>query len=69
MRCDPGHYLNGSIDFMRIARGTLADAKTTIDELYAWEFSGPFLQDFTGRMRPADGGAAGAIDCLPRGDR
>jgi hypothetical protein len=60
-----GHYLNGAIDFMRIARGTLADSKTTIEELYAWEFSGPFLYDFTDRKRPADGGEAGAIDCPP----
>ena len=57
-----GHNLNGAIDFLRIARGTLADAQTTIDELYAWEFNGPFLYDFTGHRRPADGGAAGAID-------
>ena len=57
-----GHYLNGAIDFLRIARGTLADSKTTIEELYAWEFNGPFLYDFTGRKRPADGGEAGAID-------
>jgi hypothetical protein len=60
-----GHYLNGAIDFMRIARGTLADSKTTIEELYAWEFSGPFLYDFTDRKRPADGGEAGAIDSPP----
>ena len=60
-----GHYLNGTIDFLRIARGTLADSKTTIDELYAWEFNGPFLYDFTGRQRPPDGGAAGAVDCSP----
>ena len=58
-----GHDLDGAIDFLRIARGTLADAKTTIEELYAWEFDGPFLYDFTGRKPvPADGGAAGAID-------
>jgi hypothetical protein len=57
-----GHMLNGAIDFLRIARGTLADSKTTIDELYAWQFHGPFLTDFTGRPRPADGGDAGAID-------
>ena len=56
-----GHDLNGSIDFLRLARGTLADSKTTIGELYAWEFHGPFLQDFTGRPRP-DGGDAGAIE-------
>ncbi len=57
-----GHCLNGALDFMRIARGTLADSKTTIEELYAWEFNGPFLDDFTGRRRSADGGCAGAID-------
>jgi len=57
-----GHCLNGAIDFLRLARGTLADSKTTIQELYAWEFHGPFLDDFTGRRRPANGGCAGAID-------
>jgi len=57
-----GHNLDGAIDFLRLARGTLADSKTTIEELYAWEFHGPFLCDFTGRQRPADGGEAGAID-------
>ena len=64
-----GHNLEGAIDFLRLARGTLADSKTTIEELYAWEFNGPFLYDFTGRVRPADGGAAGAIDCPPEWDR
>ena len=57
-----GRNLDGAMEFLRIARGTLADSKTTIEELYAWEFSGPFLNDFTGRKRPADGGDAGAID-------
>jgi len=57
-----GQNLDGAIDFMRLARGSLADSKTTIDELYAWEFNGPFLYDFAGRERPADGGCAGAID-------
>jgi hypothetical protein len=57
-----GRQLSGVIDFLRLARGTLADSKTTIEELYAWQFHGPFLQDFTGRPRPADGGYAGAID-------
>jgi hypothetical protein len=38
-----------------------------IDELYAWEFNGPFLYGFTGRERPADGGEAGAIGCPLRG--
>ena len=61
-----GHGLNGAIDFLRLARGTLADSKTSIRELYAWEFHGPFLEDFTGRPRPADGGYAGAIEGVTR---
>jgi hypothetical protein len=57
-----GRYFDGTIDFLRIAQGTLADAQTTIEELYAWEFDGPFLRDFTGR-KPAGGQrVAGAID-------
>lgn len=60
-----GRHLNGAIEFLRIARGTLADSQTTIDELYAWEFDGPFLDDFTGRRRGADGGCAGALDAAP----
>jgi hypothetical protein len=56
-----GPNLNGAIDFLRLARGSLADSKTTIEELYAWEFHGPFLKDFTGRPRPANGGEAGAL--------
>lgn len=60
-----GHYLNGAIDFLRMARSTLADSKTTIEELYAWEFNGPFLYDFNGRRRSSDGGCAGAIDMNP----
>lgn len=57
-----GQNLEGVIEFLRIARGTLADARTTIEELHRWEFDGPALADFTGRPRPADGGAAGALD-------
>ena len=57
-----GHFFNGNIDFLRIARGTLADSKTTIDELYAWEFSGPFLSDLTGKRRAQSTSCAGAID-------
>ena len=60
-----GNHLEGAIDFLRIARGTLADSKTTIAELYAWEFDGPFLYDFMGSKRPADGGEAGALDAVP----
>lgn len=52
----------GLLDFLRVSRGTLADAKTDIRELYAWQFDGPFLKDWTGE-RPRDGRRdAGAIE-------
>ncbi|MFP4053296.1 MAG: LamG domain-containing protein [Phycisphaerae bacterium] len=54
-------FYAGSMEFLRVSRGTLADAKTTIEELYAWEFDGPHLRDFAGRKRPETGGDAGAI--------
>jgi hypothetical protein len=58
-----GSYFAGAIDFLRVCRGTLADAGTTIEELYAWQFDGPFLRDFAGRG-PADGKRdAGALEC------
>jgi hypothetical protein len=61
-----GDCFQGSIDFLRIARGTLADAKTTIEELFAWEFDGPQYRDFTGR-RPTDGKRdAGAIEVVDK---
>ena len=57
-----GNFLAGSIEFLRVSLGTLADAKTTIEELYAWQFDGPFLRDFTG-MLPKDGKRdAGALE-------
>jgi hypothetical protein len=57
-----GRHLDGTLDFLRIAQGTLGDADTTIDELYAWEFDGPFLRDFTGRQPAGTRRAAGAIE-------
>jgi hypothetical protein len=57
-----GRYLDGTLDFLRIAQGTLADADTTIEELYAWEFDGPFLRDFAGRKPIGTRRDAGAID-------
>jgi hypothetical protein len=57
-----GQGFTGELDFLRVCRGTLADAQTTIGELYTWEFDGPFLRDFTGRL-PKDGQRdAGAIE-------
>jgi hypothetical protein len=57
-----GRHLDGTLDFLRIAHGTLADADTTIEELYAWEFDGPFLRDFTGRKPAGTRRTAGAIE-------
>jgi hypothetical protein len=54
-------YFAGAVDFLRVSRGTLADAKTTIDELYEWEFNGPFLRDFMGN-EPVGRRDAGAIE-------
>ncbi len=59
-----GPGLNGlscSLDFLRFARGTLADAKTDIAELFAWQFRGPHYRDFTGR-EPTGKRDAGAIE-------
>lgn len=59
----PGHpALSWTIDFLRVCRGTLADARTSIGELYAWQFDGPALRDFTGRLREPGFSAAGALD-------
>ncbi len=54
-------YFAGVIDFLRVAHGTLADAQTTIDELYEWQFNGPFLHDFAGRA-PVGQRDVGAIE-------
>ena len=56
-----GNFLAGTVDFIRISKGTLADAKTTIDELYKWEFDGPFLHDFAGNL-PIGKRDAGALE-------
>ncbi len=51
-----------TIDFLRVARGTLEDSHTTIEELYKWQFDGPFLKDFTGRNIEDGKRDAGAIE-------
>jgi hypothetical protein len=60
-----GRGITGQIEFLRVAQGTLAQAKTTIEELHAWQFAGPFLRDFTGRP-PVGDRDAGAIEAPPR---
>ncbi len=57
-----GDYLSGAIEFLRIAQGTLADAHTSIEELYAWEFDGPALRDMRGVHPKGDSRDAGAIE-------
>lgn len=52
---------NLTLDFLRIALSSLAESKTDIDELRAWEFDGPFLRDFSGRA-PSGRRDAGAIE-------
>ncbi len=56
-----GDYFAGAMDFLRVSRGTLADANTTIEEIYAWQFDGPFLRDFRGN-EPLGKRDAGAIE-------
>ncbi|MDD4191436.1 MAG: laminin G domain-containing protein, partial [Mangrovibacterium sp.] len=56
-----GNYFKGTLDFLRIGLGTLADSRTDIDELVAWQFRGPFLKDFAGN-EPAGKRDAGALE-------
>ena len=56
-----GRFFAGAMEFLRIARGTLAEARTTIEELYDWQFDGPFLRDFAGRPPAGKARDAGAF--------
>ena len=58
-------FFSGNIDFLRIAKGTLAQSETTIGELYNWEFNGPFLKDFSGKPPYGLGRDAGAVEYYP----
>ncbi len=57
-----GDYLSGAMEFLRIAHGTLADAHTTIEELYAWQFDGPARRDMRGAEPKGRGRDAGALE-------
>lgn len=63
-----GNFFGGTIDFLRVSKGSLEDALTTINELYSWEFDGPFLYDFAGNtpQGPRDAGAleTGSKACI-----
>jgi hypothetical protein len=41
-----------SLDYLRVARSTLAESETSIAELYAWETDGPHFADMAGQ-KPA----------------
>jgi hypothetical protein len=57
-----GNFFSGALDFLRVARSSLAESKTSIEELYDWEFDGPFLRDFAGREPTGKGRDAGALE-------
>jgi hypothetical protein len=57
-----GRGYHGLIDFLRVSRGTLDDARTSIQELRAWQFDGPQLRDFNGVAPNGKGRDAGAIE-------
>lgn len=64
-RGSDGDGFAGALDFLRVSRGTLGDAETTIEELYDWQFDGPFLKDFFGREPAGATRDAGAIEYVP----
>ena len=57
-----GNFFSGAIDFLRIARGSLKDSRTSIEELYDWEFDGPFLRDLCGHEAAGKCRDAGAFE-------
>ena len=66
-----GNFFAGAIDFLRICRSDLADSSTTIEELYDWEFAGPFLMQERagegplGRALPQHGILIGLQELVP----
>ncbi len=58
---EAGNFFNGTMDYLRISKASLYEAKTTIDELYTWETDGPFLYDMSGTA-PIGTRDAGAIE-------
>ena len=52
----------GSFEYLRIARSSLAASRTTIEELYDWEFDGPHLRDFAGHAASGARRDAGAFE-------
>jgi hypothetical protein len=57
-----GAGFRGAIDYLRVSRGTLAQARTDIDELMAWQFNGPAQHDIAGRPASGEARDIGAIE-------
>jgi len=56
-------FLVGAVDFMRVCHGTLEDARTSIGELYAWQYTdGPHLFDMRGWTLKGKRRDAGALE-------
>ncbi|MDA3961504.1 MAG: hypothetical protein PF961_11990 [Planctomycetota bacterium] len=53
---------HGALDFLRLSRGTLADAQTSFEELMSWQFNGPHLHDFLGRAASGEARDVGALE-------
>ena len=60
-------FFNGTIDFLRISKATLSDARTTVHEIHTWLTEGPYKYDFAGNeaIGKRDAGAieAGLKNC------
>jgi len=57
-----GEGFRGMLEFMRIARSSLAESRTSIEELWDWQTDGPFLRDFAGRAPAGKARDAGAFE-------
>lgn len=55
-----GEGFTGEIDFLRVALSSLAESKTSFEELHAWQTDGPQYYDFSGNDRRKQN-AAGAL--------
>lgn len=57
-----GRGLIGALDYLRLTQSTLAGSGTSINELMSWQFAGPPLRDFTGRLPVGTARDIGAIE-------
>lgn len=57
-----GTGFHGALEFLRVSRGTLEDAQTSIEELLAWQFNGPHMHDFAGQPVHGEARDVGALE-------